>query len=67
MAIKGSMKLPGWESTSGEKSRTGKLTDDQIRAIKYQVGKPEEIALQYGVTANYVCAIKRGSVRKNVK
>lgn len=67
MGMKGSMSLPGWESSAGENSRTGKLTDSQVRAIRVQIGKPEEIALQYGISAGYVIAIKRGSKRTDVK
>jgi hypothetical protein len=65
MSIKGSLTLYGFESTAGERSRNCKVTDDQVRAIYREIGKPEEIALKYGLTANYVHAIKRKSVRKD--
>jgi hypothetical protein len=67
MAYAGSLSQPGWESTVGEKHRNCKITNDQVRAIRKDIGKPEEIALKYGVTAGYVMAIKRGKVRKGVK
>lgn len=61
------MSLPGFESTAGEKSRTVKLTDDQVRTIRTEVGKPEELAIKYGVTASYILCLKRGRKRQDVK
>lgn len=67
MGFKGSMSLPGWESTTGEKSRRAKFTDEQIREIRNSTEQIEVIALKFGTTAGYVKNIKRGLTRKDVK
>lgn len=65
--MKGSLKLPGWESTAGERSRSVKLTDDQVRKIRNEIGVPEALAIKYGVTAGYIRDIKTRRKRKEVK
>lgn len=67
MSHKGSMSLPGWESTKGEKHRRAKFTDEQIREIRNSTEQIEVIALKYGTTAGYVLEIKRYRRRRDVK
>lgn len=52
--------LPGWASTRGGDSRTGKLTEDAAKEILALKGKgimQTEIAKQHGVTSETVSAI----------
>ena len=65
--MKGSLKLPGWETTAGEKSRTAKLTDDQVRTIRNEIGRPEDLAIKYGVSAAYIQCLKARRKRGDVK
>jgi hypothetical protein len=67
MSFKGSLSVPGWESTAGEKHRRARLSDEQVDEIRDSLAKPEEIALKYGVTAGYVILIKRGVARRKKK
>jgi hypothetical protein len=67
MSLKGSMSLPGWESTRGEKHRNARFTDEQIREIRNSTEQIEVIALKYGTSAAYVIDIKRRKRRKHVK
>jgi hypothetical protein len=66
-SFKGSLAVPGWESTAGEKHRRAKLTDDQIREIRRAIEKPEALAIKYGVSAGHIIKIKRRQARKDVR
>ncbi len=60
MGIKGSMSLPGWESTAGDASRTrGRLTAEQKRTLVNEPGSFAELAVKYGISASHVQRIKR--------
>lgn len=50
MSFKGSLKLPGWESTQGSKHRLAKLNDDAIRDMRSGQQTAAELAKKYGVS-----------------
>lgn len=50
MSFKGSLKLPGWESTQGVNHRHAKLNDDAIRDMRSGKQTIAELAKKYGVS-----------------
>jgi hypothetical protein len=59
--------LPGWESTAGEASRTSKLTEGDILAIRRSKQSATKIASQYGITPEHVARIQTFKAWKSVK
>jgi molybdenum-dependent DNA-binding transcriptional regulator ModE len=51
-AFKGSMQLPGWESTQGSKHRNAKLDEAKVRLIRktWDRGALEKLAKQCGIS-----------------
>lgn len=51
-AFKGSMKLPGWESTQGAKHRNAKLDEAKVRLIRKTRDSEtlEKLAKEYGIS-----------------
>lgn len=53
-------KAPGTE-------KKGKLTDDQVRAIRSSTGKPSDVAKEYGLSNAMIYNIKNKKIYKEVK
>jgi len=60
MSVKGSLSLPGWESTQGEKNRNAKLVEENVREIRNSHMTYEELAVKFRVSVHTISNIKRG-------
>lgn len=50
----------------GERNARHKLTRDQVKSIRSEIGLQREIAAKYGVTASLVSMIRSGRIWRNV-
>lgn len=60
-----SLSLPGWESTRGENSRTAKLTDADVRAIRESGKTVEQLCKEYPVSMAYMRRVIANQVRRD--
>ena len=58
MPFRGSMRLPGWESTAGNKSRARKIDEDAVRDIRTCELEMEEYAEKYGIAVSFVRSLQ---------
>jgi hypothetical protein len=69
MSLKGSLSLPGWESTAGENHRGCRVTDDGVREIRKAKDQIELaiLAKKYGLSLSYTERVWKRLARKGVK
>ena len=67
MSLKGSLKLPGWESTRGEKHRNAILTESQAYEIKFSQTSEAELASKFNVSMWTVRNIRKGLRWKHLR
>jgi hypothetical protein len=69
MSFKGSMSLPGWQSTAGENNPNCRTSDDDVRAIRAAKDLIElaELAQKFGLSIGYAERVWKRRARKNVK
>jgi hypothetical protein len=67
MSNRGSMSLKGWESTQGVKSRTAKLTEDQVREIRARNESIAKSAKRYGVSTKTIEKVRSRKTYWSVK
>jgi len=66
MSRTGSLKLPGWESTRGAASRTAKMTDARVIAIRRCGLRTKVIARVFGVSDKTITDILRRKTYRDV-
>jgi len=59
MKFRGKMAFAPWESTRGEKNRSARLSEDDVRAIRASKLPSAKLAKKYGICVPYVGQIKR--------
>jgi DNA invertase Pin-like site-specific DNA recombinase len=67
MGFKGSMRLPGWESTQGSNHRRAKIDEDAVRDMRSGKQTREELAKKYGISAGTVRNIQQRRCWKHVQ
>ena len=69
MAMRGSLKLPGWQSTRGTASPNAKLDDDKVRAIRAATSREalEALAAASGISYRYAILVKNRERWRHVK
>lgn len=67
MKLKGKLAYTPFENTAGENSRTAKLNEDAVRAIRASTKTNKEIGEEFGISAQHAGQIRRRKKWAHVK